>query len=111
MINNEENLNISMNIYSHIPQLKNLSSLYTHINFVDNPKDADLVLVRAPLEKSSPVFDGVPKTIYWLGLSPNRKGCGFHEIRKGFCVDDALTMNKPSYKFHSAIMIFVMIHI
>ena len=85
MINNEENLNISMNIYSHIPQLKNLSSLYTHINFVDNPKDADLVLVRAPLEKSSPVFDGVPKTIYWLGLSPKtEKVVGFMKYVKDF---------------------------
>lgn len=95
MINNEENLNISMNIYSHIPILKNLSSLYTHINFVDNPKDADLVIVRAPLQKSSPAFDGVPKTIYLLDVSPNRgTHRGFHEIRKGFCVDDAMNLPK-----------------
>lgn len=82
-----------MNIYS--PFLKHLSSLYTHINFVDNRKDADLVVVSAPLEKSSPNFDGSSKTIYILHFSPNRgKARGLHDIRKGFCVDDAMNLSK-----------------
>lgn len=84
-----------MKIYS--PYLKDFFSSSIHINFIDNQKDADLVILKLNLKEFEKAFSESSKVIYILPYLRSRGTFkGFHDVRRGFYVDNA--MNLPKFK-------------